>query len=126
MKNVYDHLYTLSDKINQKIKSQSQDQRESLVNNANQRLTDSNTDCLFNQRKINSFRKLFKILDSDEDGIISIFCIDLKKIPENVAKFMRSLILQLKENGMKLNQEEFIFECEKIYNVNFFLIFFRI
>lgn len=70
------------------------------------------------QKKIDLYKKLFKLLDFDEDGEISIFCIDLRKIPSKLVQILQPIIFQMKEWGNKYKERQFIIECEKLYSVN--------
>ena len=74
------------------------------------------TNELFNYKKEKSFKKLFSLLDGDNDGKISYNCISIKKLPLYIKKIMEPIFYELKIENEELNQSEFIFVCEKYYN----------
>lgn len=89
-----------------------------MINTSNKKLTDNKTEAIYKEKKIKIFKNLFKLLDSDQDGEISIFCIDFRKLSVNMKKLIQPMTYQMKEWGVKYIEEEFIIECEKLYNVN--------
>ena len=74
------------------------------------------TNNIFNHKKEKSFKKLFKILDGDNDGKISYNCMRVKKLPLNVKKILEPIFVELKNENEVLNESEFIFVCDKYYN----------
>ena len=74
------------------------------------------TNNIFNQKKEKSFKKLFKLLDGDNDGQISYNCISIKQLPKNIQDILEPIFLELKIENEVLNENEFIFVCEKYYN----------
>ena len=70
---------------------------------------------IFNNQIYNSFKKIFKLLDKDEDNKISRFNYNIKSIPQNIQKIISPLLKELDEENENLNCDEFIFVCEKLY-----------
>ena len=74
------------------------------------------TNELFNYKKEKSFKKIFKLLDGDNDGKISYNCITIKTIPIYIKNILEPIFYELKIENEELNEDEFIFVCEKYYN----------
>jgi len=77
------------------------------------------TDNIFSKLKELSFRKIFNILDSDEDGVISSFNIDYKSLNNQIYQIFKPIIDELISEEENLNFEEFTFASEKIFNVKY-------
>lgn len=90
------------------------------MNESRQKLTEENSAQIFLERKLKVYQKLFKLIDSDQDGEISIFCSDFSKIPMRTRKLLSAVIMDMKERGTKHNPQTFIQECENLYNVTLF------
>ena len=76
-----------------------------------------NSEYLLNKKNQNVYKNLFKILDSDEDGIISNATINTKKIDEKLCKILEPVFKELKEENETLNENEFVIVCEKLYKI---------
>ena len=63
---------------------------------------------LYNEQKINSLKKIFKILDKDQDGIVSKFHIENDELPNNLNKIFMPIIEELKQDNQTLTEDEFI------------------
>ena len=74
------------------------------------------TNELFNIKKEKSFKKLFRMLDGDNDGKISCNCIRIRQLPMNLKNVLEPILYELKMENEELNENEFIFVCEKYYN----------
>ena len=57
------------------------------------------------------------MLDSDEDGEISIFYVNFNKVPKKLLKILKPVIHPMKEYGNKYKEEDFVLACENLYNV---------
>lgn len=77
--------------------------------------TDSNSDNIFANIKLNTFERLFGLLDSDGDGRISIFNIDLSKLPSPVQNILDPILNGLREANTSLSKEEFIGCLEQLF-----------
>ena len=74
---------------------------------------------LFKKMKIKSFKKIFNLLDSDEDKMISIYCISYNNLPQKIKAIIQPIINKLKEENCVISEFEFIDYCELIYEVYF-------
>jgi len=75
------------------------------------------TDNIFHKLKEQSFTKIFNILDSDEDGIISSFYVDCKSLKDQIYQIFKPIIVELISEEETLNLQEFICASEKLFNV---------
>ena len=81
------------------------------------------SDNLFNQMKFNSFTKIFKELDQDEDKLISIVSISFHKLPSAIKNILQPIILKLKEENCVINEDDFLVYCDAIYEVYNLIIY---
>ena len=70
---------------------------------------------LLQRKKAKSFKKLFNLLDSDGDNLISAGQISLGKLNKSVVLILNPLIRELKNDGESLNEEEFVMVLEQLY-----------
>ncbi len=80
--------------------------------------TNNITDNIFLRLKEQSFKKIFNILDSDEDGVISSFNLDTKSLQPQIFQIVKPIIEELKSEEESLNYNEFSCAMEKLFNVN--------
>lgn len=100
--------------LNDRQEVQNHNFKKSSIINQNSTTNDS----LYNKKKVEQFEKIFKLLDQDEDGLISSLNITLKNIPQQLVRIINPIIQLLKEDNIKLNCMEFIKECEYLFEVN--------
>ena len=72
---------------------------------------------IFEHKKLNSIKKIFKILDKDQDGIISKYCINTKGLDKNILKILSPIIEELKEENESLSEKEFVIACMRLYDM---------
>ncbi len=75
------------------------------------------TNNIYNQKKEKCFKKIFRLLDGDNDGKISYNCISIKHLQEILQNILEPIFLELKVENEVLNETEFIFVCEQFFNV---------
>jgi len=76
---------------------------------------------LYNEQKINSFKKIFKILDKDQDGIVSKFHIESDELPNNLNKIFMPIIEELKQDNQTLTEDEFVAASFRLFETLNFL-----
>ena len=74
------------------------------------------TEEIINRKKEKCFKEIFRVLDNDEDDIISAAHINISKLPKSIAKILEPIFNELKEENETLNEVEFIFVCEQLYS----------
>ena len=80
------------------------------------KINKSSNNLLMN-KKGKSFKKLFILLDGDEDGIISSSAINIEKIPKGVQEILKNLFRQIKEENESLDESEFLYICEEYFKM---------
>ena len=71
---------------------------------------------IYLKQKVNSFEKIFSILDKDQDGIISKFNVYTNGLDKKIQKIISPIIIELKEDNQTLNKEEFYAACFKLFD----------
>ena len=77
----------------------------------------NNSNEIYEKQKIKSFEKIFKILDKDQDGIISKFHINNENLPKNINKIFQPIIDELKQDNETLTEKEFVFASDKLFDI---------
>ena len=113
--NLYDKLYSYRIKHKENMKKLNEkiyglEKNNYIKNNAK-------TNEIIRQKKLNSFKKIFKLLDTDEDNKISGFNINVENLPITIQNILRPIFKELKSEGESLNEYEFVFICQKFYNI---------
>ena len=79
--------------------------------------TSEQSNIIINSKKEDIFKQIFKLLDGDEDGIISRIYVDTRKVPKNVMKLINPIINELKCENETLNEREFVIACSHLFNM---------
>jgi Ca2+-binding EF-hand superfamily protein len=79
--------------------------------------TTNSTEIMYNKKKLDQFEKIFRLLDQDEDGVISTLNITVKNLPQQIVRILNPIIQLLKEDNIRLSLVEFIKECEYLFEV---------
>ena len=72
---------------------------------------------MFEVQKLNSIKKIFSILDKDQDGIISKYNIYIKGLNNKILKILSPIFEELKEENESLSEKEFIIACMRLYDM---------
>jgi hypothetical protein len=115
--NIFNYLYSYKDKYSANKEAKNQQYNNNIKKFGESKHTSGDSDSIFNKLKNELFRKIFKQLDADQDGIISIFNIDLRKIDNTILKILQPILTELKEMEETLTEDEFIRACEHLYDV---------
>ena len=67
------------------------------------------------ERKIARFSDLFRLLDSDRDGLISAERIDVSGLEPEALGVLQLVFAELEETGLALNEDEFVDACYRLY-----------
>ena len=79
--------------------------------------TSERSNNIVNSKKEEVFRRIFRLLDGDEDGIISRIYVDTRRVPKEIMKLLNPIITELKSENETLNEREFIIACSHMYNL---------
>ena len=91
--------------------------KEMLTNIKKETLFKANTksDNIFEKVIINSFKKIFNILDEKLKGKISLFNYSTKNLSIKIKNIIAPILNQIDLKNKEFNEEEFINECKKLF-----------
>ena len=106
------------DKINEGRMKKKELERKSneYSNTENIKMNKSSNDLLINKKE-KSFKKLFLLLDGDEDGIIKSSAINVERVSKGVQEILKNLFRQIKEENECLDESEFVYICEEYFKM---------
>ena len=70
---------------------------------------------LFENQILKSFKKIFLILDKNQNGKLSQFNYNIKELPDNIKKIIYPILNKIDIKDKILNEDNFIYECKKLY-----------
>ena len=73
-------------------------------------------DIIFNKRKEDTFRKIFLLLDSDNDNAISILNMDTKRVPSTILSIFQPIIDEIRVKNKEVCLDEFLEACNKLFD----------
>ena len=76
----------------------------------------NNSEKIVNKKREHFYKKIFHILDSDEDNKITTEHINILGLPIKIQKIMEPIFTSLEEENESLNEIEFIYVCKQLYN----------
>lgn len=112
---ISNYLYSQKYFYNKKKKTEGNDKM--ILQSSKTHHTNNETNEIYENLKIKSFRKIFKQLDSDNDNIISYDKIELNTIPNEVINVLLPILNELKEEKESLNENEFILACDQLFKI---------
>ncbi len=118
--NIYNHLYSFANRYNSNKNKRVEEIEENIKRNAESKYANNDSEYLFQKVKTETFQKIFKHLDASKDGTLSIYNLDIKKLPTHISKILDPIFRELKEEEETLNESEFITACDHLYTVILF------
>lgn len=91
-----------------------QDQRQTKKE-AKTNYSKRHTNRLVQNAKVQNFATIFRQLDSDGDGQISAYRIDISSLEPDLLQVLSPLFVEMEELGMNLNEDEFIDAACRLY-----------
>ena len=119
--NVFESMYTYKEKYNQHKEQLNLEINQSIIRDSTIIHTNTITDNIFNNLKESAFKRIFKILDSDEDGVISIFYNNLNGLPKSITKIVNPIFEEMKKNFDTLVESEFLKAINYLFDVLIFV-----
>ena len=110
--NPYTLMYLYKDKYKQNKK---QLELQTYSNYFSDPIINKSTDKLLENKKERAFKKIFSLLDGDEDNLIKNSAVNINKIPKNIKEILEPIFRELKEENETLDENEFITVCDQIY-----------
>lgn len=114
---IYDYMYSFAKKYDSNKINRQETEIKKIRDSSSSVHTIYDSDLILNRLKLQSFEKIFNILDSDQDDLISKFCIDLKKLPEEIRNIMSIITREIIEDDQTLNKQEFMLAFEQLFEV---------
>ena len=71
---------------------------------------------IINKKREKYFKKIFSLLDADEDNKITAEHINIFAIPKKLQKILEPIFISLEEENESLNDIEFIYVCKQLYD----------
>jgi hypothetical protein len=115
--NVHEMLYS---KAHNSLISKEKKEKEhfdQICVDSNKIFTTPITKSILSSQKTEAFKKLFSLLDGDQDKEISIHNVDLTRIPENIKTLINPIFTLMASRRVILNENTFYCELEKIFRV---------
>ena len=107
---IYNQIYSQrKNETNQQI-----NQKEKQV--ANTKNVNESSNVLIENKKLNSFKKIFSLLDGDEDGLINSINMNKKNLPNKVKDILNPIFSWLQNEKESINEEDFICIMEQFYS----------
>lgn len=107
---IWDELYSMHSTMKEKIEEKKLQESEKFYTQA------SESSCkLYESFKSHKFEALFRKLDSDRDGFISLDCIDLDAIDSQAAIILTPILEELDKRKGKMSFEEFLAKVDALY-----------
>jgi hypothetical protein len=116
-KDIYENMYSYARKYNQNKNYKISNQNSKIKNNFSSVHTCYDSENILKNLKKKIFLKIFSLLDSDQDNLISKLSIDLKKIPQKIKDIFKIIIKEIIEDDHTLNKDEFLLASEHLYEL---------
>ena len=71
---------------------------------------------IINKKREKYYKKIFSLLDGDEDNKINSEHININAIPKKLQKILEPIFISLQEENESLNEVEFIYVCKQLYD----------
>jgi transcription initiation factor IIE alpha subunit len=81
------------------------------------RITNGGTDKILYQLQTNTFKRIFRELDSDQDDIISCYNVNCNSLTKDLARIINPIIKEMKMENETLNENEFVKAMYHLYDV---------
>ena len=105
---LHDLCQITKDKIDKK--REAMYSRDNMVTKATEK-----SQTLIESKKAATFRRLFAVLDSDKDGVISADKVNIENIEEEALKYISPLLINMEELNMEIDEQTFVYGMEEIY-----------
>ena len=115
--NIFTNLYSYADKYKYNQMHRNDQANNEIIQMSNKSKLSVNTEEIFQRKKNDVFKYIFKQFDSDEDGLISIYTIDTKKVPDYITSILNPILIDLKDYQGTITESDFITECQKLFDV---------
>ena len=112
---VFNTLYLYNQIYSQKKTNTYQQVNKIEKQQANTNNTCKSSNELMYNNKMKAFKKIFSLLDSDGDGVISSININVKKLPCNISTILKPILDWIYNEQEMINEDDFISIMEQFY-----------
>lgn len=121
--NIFNNLYAYAEKYKDNQYKRDNKMKHEILDMSNMKKISDNSNEILQRKKNEIFKSIFRCFDVDEDGLISIFTIDCKKIPNDIYQIIKPIIEELKEYQGSITENEFVNECNILFDVSYLYIY---
>ena len=121
--NIFNNLYAYAEKYKDNQYKRDNKMKHEILDMSNMKKMSDNSNEILQRKKNEIFKRIFRCFDVDEDGLISIFTIDTKKIPNDIYQIIKPIIEELKEYQGSITENEFVNECNILFDVSYLYIY---
>lgn len=114
---IWEYLYGQRDTKKKEILLSQQEFQKSLVNASVSKKITENSDKIYSEFREKQFRTLFKLMDSDNDGRISVNGINIGNMETALLRLLTPLFEELEKTGADLTEDGFLVRMEELYKV---------
>lgn len=115
--NLSNYMYSYAKKFYSKREEFERSLIENFEKTFNMNHTNYSTEVIINRLKSEVFKKIFKIIDRDGKKMISIFNMDIKKLPFNISDILEPILTKIKTENCRIDEESFIDNCNQLFEV---------
>jgi hypothetical protein len=111
-------VFTRNYECDNKYKANKEELAKKYYDNSSFRITNGGTtDKILSQWQNETYTRLFRQLDSDQDNLISCFNINLNGVSKDILKIIDPIIKEMKQENESLNEDEFVKAMYHLYDV---------
>ena len=121
--NIFNNLYAYAEKYKDNQYKRDNKMKHEILDMSNMKKISDNSNEILQRKKNEIFKSIFRCFDVDEDGLISIFTIDSKKIPSDIYQIIKPIIEELKEYQGSITESEFVNECNILFDVSYLYMY---
>ena len=114
---IFQYLYSYAQKYTKNKNERQRDASTSIKKFSESIHTTNDSEFIFAKKKEDAFRRIYKLLDFDQDNNISSLNMDVRKLEGYLIKILKPIFEELKEENETLNENEFVRACEHLYEV---------
>lgn len=115
--NPYESNYLFSKKYDFNRSAKERKIHQMFTEEANQSHVTSGSNFIFESKKEKVFSRLFRLLDSDNDELITAVNYDTRGIDPCIIKVIFPILNELKQENENLNEREFILACNQLFKM---------
>lgn len=112
---IWEYLYSQKDSKKNNFLLSQQDSIKQLERASISKKTTENSDKIYNDFRTKQYEKLFKLMDSDADGLIAATAININNVNVNILKVLTPFFEDLERTRVNLSLNDFCGKMEELY-----------